>query len=221
MRILVACEESQNVTNELRKLGHEAYSCDIQMHSGSHDEWHICQDVLPLLNGFCKFKTVDGNYHEINSKWDMIIAFHPCTDLCVSGARHFAKKQADGRQQRSIDFFMKFVNADCDKIAIENPIGIMSTKYSKPDQIIQPWQFGDKYSKSTCLWLKNLPLLVPTKIVEKGEFIEWIDKNGKKKRQARWFYEALRNSKNAEERAKIRSKTFPGIANAMATQWTK
>ena len=221
MRILVACEESQNVTNELRKLGHEAYSCDIQMHSGSHDEWHICQDVLPLLNGFCKFKTVDDNYHEINSKWDMIIAFPPCTDLCVSGARHFAKKQADGRQQRSIDFFMKFVNADCDKIAIENPIGIMSTKYRKPDQIIQPWQFGDKYSKSTCLWLKNLPLLVPTKIVEKGEFIEFIDKNGKKKRQAKWFYEALRNSKNAEERAKIRSKTFPGIANAMATQWTK
>ena len=221
MRILVACEESQNVTNELRKLGHEAYSCDIQMHSGSHDEWHICQDVLPLLNGFCKFKTIDGDYHEINSKWDMIIAFPPCTDLCVSGARHFAKKQADGRQQRSIDFFMKFVNADCDKIAIENPIGIMSTKYRKPDQIIQPWQFGDKYSKSTCLWLKNLPLLVPTKIVEKGEFIEFIDKNGKKKRQAKWFYEALRNSKNAEERAKIRSKTFPGIANAMATQWTK
>ena len=221
MKILVACEESQNVTNELRKLGHEAYSCDIQMHSGSHDEWHICQDVLPLLNGFCKFKTIDGDYHEINSKWDMIIAFPPCTDLCVSGARHFAKKQADGRQQRSIDFFMKFVNADCDKIAIENPIGIMSTKYRKPDQIIQPWQFGDKYSKSTCLWLKNLPLLVPTKIVEKGEFIEWIDKNGKKKRQAKWFYEALRNSKNAEERAKIRSKTFPGIANAMATQWTK
>ena len=221
MRILVACEESQNVTNELRKLGHEAYSCDIQMHSGNHDEWHICQDVLPLLNGFCKFKTVDGNYHEINSKWDMIIAFPPCTDLCVSGARHFAKKQADGRQQRSIDFFMKFVNADCDRIAIENPIGIMSTKYRKPDQIIQPWQFGDKYSKSTCLCLKNLPLLVPTKIVEKGEFIEWIDKNGKKKRQAKWFYEALRNSKNAEERAKIRSKTFPGIANAMATQWTK
>ena len=221
MRILVACEESQNVTNELRKLGHEAYSCDIQMHSGSHDEWHICQDVLPLLNGFCKFKTVDGNCHEINSKWDMIIAFPPCTDLCVSGARHFAKKQADGRQQRSIDFFMKFVNADCDKIAIENPIGIMSTKYRKPDQIIQPWQFGDKYSKSTCLWLKNLPLLVPTKIVEKGEFIEFTDKNGKKKRQAKWYYEALKNSKNAEERAKIRSKTFPGIANAMATQWTK
>ena len=221
MRILVACEESQNVTNELRKLGHEAYSCDIQMHSGSHDEWHICQDVLPLLNGFCKFKTVDGDYHEINSKWDMIIAFPPCTDLCVSGARHFAKKQADGRQQRSIDFFMKFVNADCDRIAIENPIGIMSTKYRKPDQIIQPWQFGEKYSKSTCLWLKNLPLLVPTKIVEKGEFIEFIDKNGKKKRQAKWYYEALKNSKNAAERAKIRSKTFPGIANAMATQWTK
>ena len=221
MKVLVACEESQRVCTEFRKLGHEAYSCDIEPCSGGHPEWHIQDDVLPLLNGNCDFKTVNGDIHHLIGKWDMIIAFPPCTDLCVSGARHFAKKQADGRQQRSIDFFMKFVNADCDKIAIENPIGIMSTKYRKPDQIIQPWQFGDKYSKSTCLWLKNLPLLVPTKIVEKGEFIEWIDKNGKKKRQAKWFYEALRNSKNAEERAKIRSKTFPGIANAMATQWTK
>lgn len=221
MKVLVACEESQRVCTEFRKLGHEAYSCDIEPCSGGHPEWHIQDDVLPLLNGNCDFKTVNGDMHHLIGKWDMIIAFPPCTDLCVSGARHFAKKQADGRQQRSIDFFMKFVNADCDKIAIENPIGIMSTKYRKPDQIIQPWQFGDKYSKSTCLWLKNLPLLVPTKIVEKGEFIEFIDKNGKKKRQAKWYYEALKNSKNAAERAKIRSKTFPGIANAMATQWTK
>ena len=221
MNILVACEESQEVCKELRKRGHRAFSCDIQDCSGGHPEWHIKDDVTKLVNGNCKFKLQNGQTDEQKGKWDMIIAFPPCTDLCVSGARHFAKKQADGRQQRSIDFFMKFVNADCDRIAIENPIGIMSTKYRKPDQIIQPWQFGDKYSKSTCLWLKNLPLLVPTKIVEKGEFIEWIDKNGKKKRQAKWFYEALRNSKNAAERAKIRSKTFPGIANAMATQWTK
>ena len=221
MKILVACEESQAVTIELRKLGHEAYSCDIVEQSGGHDEWHIKEDVIPLLNGNCKFKTVDGIKHEINSKWDMIIAFPPCTDLCVSGARHFAKKRADGTQQKSIEFFMKFANADCERIAIENPIGIMSTHWRKPNQIIQPWQFGDKFSKSTCLWLKGLPNLEPTNIVEKGEFIEWVDKNGKKKRQAKWFYNALRVAKSPQERARIRSKTFPGIAKAMAEQWTR
>lgn len=219
MKILVACEESQVVTRELRGLGHEAYSCDIIQHSGEHDEWHIKQDVLPLLNGYCNFKTVDGTQHEINQKWDMIIAFPPCTDLCVSGARHFEKKRADGTQQKAIDFFMKFVNADCDKIAIENPIGIMSTEYRKPNQIIQPWQFGNKFTKSTCLWLKGLPNLEPTEIVDKGEFIEFISKKGVKKRQAKWYYEALKNSKTPQERAKIRSKTFPGIAKAMAEQW--
>ena len=186
-----------------------------------HDEWHIKEDVIPLLNGNCKFKTVDGIKHEINSKWDMIIAFPPCTDLCVSGARHFAKKRADGTQQKSIEFFMKFANADCERIAIENPIGIMSTHWRKPNQIIQPWQFGDKFSKSTCLWLKGLPNLEPTNIVEKGEFIEWVDKSGKKKRQAKWFYNALRVAKSPQERARIRSKTFPGIAKAMAEQWTR
>lgn len=221
MKILVACEESQAVTIELRKLGHEAYSCDIVEQSGGHDEWHIKEDVIPLLNGNCKFKTVDGIKHEINSKWDMIIAFPPCTDLCVSGARHFAKKRADGTQQKSIEFFMKFASADCERIAIENPIGIMSTHWRKPNQIIQPWQFGDKFSKSTCLWLKGLPNLEPTNIVEKGEFIEWVDKNGKKKRQAKWFYNALRVAKSPQERARIRSKTFPGIAKAMAEQWTR
>ena len=221
MKILVACEESQAVTIELRKLGHEAYSCDIVEQSGGHDEWHIKEDVIPLLNGNCKFKTVDGIKHEINSKWDMIIAFPPCTDLCVSGARHFAKKRADGTQQKSIEFFMKFANADCERIAIENPIGIMSTHWRKPNQIIQPWQFGDKFSKSTCLWLKGLPNLEPTNIVEKGEFIEWVDKSGKKKRQAKWFYNALRVAKSPQERARIRSKTFPGIAKAMAEQWTR
>ena len=221
MKILVACEESQTVTIELRKLGHEAYSCDIVEQSGGHDEWHIKEDVIPLLNGNCKFKTVDGIKHEINSKWDMIIAFPPCTDLCVSGARHFAKKRADGTQQKSIEFFMKFANADCERIAIENPIGIMSTHWRKPNQIIQPWQFGDKFSKSTCLWLKGLPNLEPTNIVEKGEFIEWVDKSGKKKRQAKWFYNALRVAKSPQERARIRSKTFPGIAKAMAEQWTR
>ena len=205
MKILVACEESQAVTKELRKLGHEAYSCDLLPCSGGHPEWHLQQDVIPLLK----------------EKWDMIIAFPPCTHLAVSGARHFEQKRKDGRQQQGIDFFMKFVNADCPRIAIENPIGIMSSIYRKPDQIIQPWMFGDKFTKSTCLWLKGLPKLEPTNIVEKGEFIEWTcKKTGKKKRQAKWFFEALKNAKTNGERSIIRSKTFPGIAKAMAEQWT-
>ena len=151
----------------------------------------------------------------------MIIAFPPCTDLAVSGARHFERKIADGSQQKSIDFFMEFVNADCDKIAIENPIGIMSKKYRKPDQIIQPWHFGDKAQKSTCLWLKELPKLEPTDIVEKGEFFEFTSKKGEKKRMPMWYYKALQEAKTPEQRRTLRSKTFKGIAVAMATQWTK
>ena len=203
MRILVACEESQVVCKAFRAKGHEAYSCDILPCSGGHPEWHIKGDVLPLLE----------------QEWDMIIAFPPCTHLCVSGARHFAKKIADGRQQQGIDFFMQFANAKCDKIMIENPIGIMSTKWRKPEQIIQPWQFGDKAQKSTCLWLKGLPKLVPTDIVEKGEFIEFISAKGQKKRQPKWYFDALKNSKTAQERSTLRSKTFQGIADAMAEQW--
>lgn len=149
MKVLVACEESQAVTIELRRLGHEAYSCDIQECSGGHPEWHLQQDVIPLLS----------------EKWDMIIAFPPCTDLAVSGARWFSQKRADGRQQRSIEFFMRFANADCPKVAIENPIGIMSSEWRKPGQIIQPWMFGHGETKATCLWLKGLPKLNPTNIV--------------------------------------------------------
>lgn len=204
MKILVACEESQAVTIELRNLGHEAYSCDLLPCSGGHPEWHLQQDVIPLLD----------------EKWDMIIAFPPCTHLAVSGARHFEKKRKDGRQQQGIDFFMKIANANCPRIAIENPIGIMSTLWRKPDQIIQPWMFGDKFTKSTCLWLKGLPKLKPTNIVEHGDFYEWTDKNGKKKREAKFFMDSLKNAKTKEERSIIRSKTFPGIAKAMATQWT-
>lgn len=184
MRILVACEESQAVTIELRRLGHEAYSCDIQECSGGHPEWHLQQDVTPLLY----------------EKWDMIIAFPPCTDLAVSGARWFPQKRADGRQKRSIEFFMQFANADCPKIAIENPIGIMSSEYRKPDQIIQPWMFGHGETKATCLWLKGLPPLTPTNIVVGREQRVWRMAPG-------------------PERAKLRSKTFPGIARAMAEQW--
>lgn len=201
MRILVACEESQAVTVELRKLGHEAYSCDIQECSGGHPEWHLRQDVLPLLD----------------KPWDMIIAFPPCTDLAVSGARWFAKKRADGRQQRSIEFFMQFANAKCERVAIENPIGIMSGIYRKPDQIIQPYMFGDNARKATCLWLKGLPKLTPTEVVDCGEIrpggysigahADGRDANGK------WL------RFNDPEIAKLRSKTFPGIARAMAMQW--
>jgi len=184
VKILVACEESQAVTIELRRLGHEAYSCDIIPCSGGHPEWHIQQDVIPLLT----------------QKWDMILAFPPCTHLAVSGAKWFAAKRADGRQQNAIDFFMQFANSDCPRIAIENPVGIMSTVWRKPDQIIQPWQFGHGETKKTCLWLKGLPLLIPTEIVEGREQRIW-------------------KMPPSEDRAKNRAKTFPGIARAMAEQW--
>ena len=204
MRILVACEESQAVTKELRKLGHEAFSCDLLPCSGGCPEWHYQQDVFEV----------------IDQGWDMMIAFPPCTDLAVSGARHFERKIKDGSQQRSIDFFMSLANAPIDKIALENPIGIMSTKWRKPDQIIQPWQFGDKAQKSTCLWLKGLPLLESTNIVEKGEFFYFVSKKGEKKRMPMWYYKALQEAKTPGQRRTLRSKTFKGIAKAMSTQWT-
>lgn len=206
------------MTIELRRLGHEAYSCDIQDCSGGHPEWHIKGDALALINGNCRFMTMDGEWHEIVGLWDMLIAFPPCTHLAVSGARHFAKKQADGRQQEAIDFFMRFVNADCQKIAVENPIGIMSSKYRKPNQIIQPYMFGDHARKSTCLWTKGLPPLVATDIVDHGE----IHRGGFSKGASA---DCARDEKgkilawNDPRTAKIRSKTFPGIARAMAEQW--
>jgi site-specific DNA-cytosine methylase len=184
MKILVACEESQAVTIEFRKLGHEAYSCDIEPCSGGHPEWHLQQDVTELLK----------------EKWDMIIAFPPCTHLAVSGAAWFEQKRKDGRQQQGVDFFMLFANCECEKVAIENPVGIMSRIWRKPDQIIQPWQHG-------------LPNIEPTNIVGKGEFI--THKSGKTK--PKWFADAY--SLPPAERAKARSKTFPGIAKAMASQW--
>ena len=206
MKILVACEESQAVTIELRRLGHEAYSCDIQECSGGHPEWHIKGDVLPLLNGDCEFNTMDGERHAISGRWDMLIAFPPCTDLAVSGARHFAKKRADGRQQEAVDFFMKFANAHCDRIAIENPVGIMSTHFRKPDQIIQPWQFGHPETKKTCLWLKNLPPLEETENV----YAYMMTLPEKDRSRIHWM---------GSGHAKERSKTYPGIARAIAEQW--
>ena len=236
MRILIACEESQRVCTEFRKKGHEAYSCDIIDQSGGHPEWHIKQDVIPLLNGDCEFTTTDRKKHVIPGQWDMIIAFPPCTHLAVSGAPHFEKKRADGRQRDGIELCCQFLNVGCEKVVIENPIGIISGDYipkhfpelaekyglpKKQTQIIQPWMFGDNFSKSTCLWIKGLNPLVPI-VTEQPEleWKEWVDKKtGKKKRQAKWFFEALVKAKTPEERSQIRSKTFPGIAKAMAEQW--
>lgn len=199
MRVLVACEESQIVTNEFRKLGHEAFSCDIIPTSGSHPEWHLQQDVIPLLN----------------EKWDMIIAFPPCTHIAVSGAAWFEQKRKDSRQQQGIDFFMLFVNLECEKVCIENPVGIMSTQWRKPDQIIQPWMFGDPYEKKTCLWLKGLPRLKISNAVTPKPRKKF--KGGKT--MPEWYADAWKMP--PKERAKLRSKTFPGIAKAMAEQWGK
>ena len=204
-RILVACEESQAVTKAFRNLGYDAFSCDLLPCSGGHPEWHYKEDMFEVIKREPKF--------------DLMIAFPPCTDLAVSGAMHFERKIADGSQAKSIQFFMDVINADVERIAVENPIGIMSKLYRKPNQIIQPYQFGDKAQKSTCLWLKNLPNLQPTNIVDKGEFFEWTDKKtGKVKKQPLWYYEALLKSKTPEERRTLRSKTFQGIADAMANQ---
>ena len=204
MKVLVACEESQAVCKEFRKLGHESYSCDIVPCSGGHPEWHLQQDVLPLLK----------------EKWDMIIAFPPCTYLTVTGNRWFnidryGEKAIQRHKDRkeAIDFFMAFANSDCERIAIENPVGIMSSEWRKPNQIINPWQFGDAFEKKTCLWLKGLPELTPTNIVE----IPPRKKFDSGKSMPSWYAEAWHLPK--EERAKLRSKTFPGIAQAMAEQW--
>lgn len=204
-RILVACEESQAVTKAFRKLGFEAFSCDLLPASGGNNDWHFQEDMFEVIKR--------------EKKFDLMIAFPPCTDLAVSGARHFERKIADGSQKKSIEFFMNVINTDIEFIAVENPIGIMSGKYRKPDQIVQPWQFGDKAQKSTCLWLKGLPKLVPTDIVEKGEFFEFISKKGEKKRMPMWYYQALQDAKTPEQRRTLRSKTFQGIADAMAKQW--
>jgi site-specific DNA-cytosine methylase len=210
---LVACEESQAVCIEFRRLGIEAYSCDILPCSGGHSEWHIQQDVTELLK----------------QKWDMIIAFPPCTYLSSAqmgwyNIEKYGEKaiQRYKDQDEAIEFFMMFVNADCEKIAIENPVGIMSSKYRKPDQIIQPWQFGDEAQKATCLWLKGLPKLQPTDIVGKGEKVMNKRKDGRVEYRAAWFLNSCETWKmSADERRTKRSKTFKGIAKAMATQWTE
>lgn len=165
LNVLVACEESQTVCKAFRDLGHSAWSCDLLNCSGNHPEWHILGDARDIINGNCTFTTGDGKKHTHFGEWDLVIAHPPCTDLAVSGARWFPEKQKDYRQQKSCVFFMEMALARCEHVAVENPVGIMSTCWRKPDQIIQPWQFGDAYEKTTCLWLRNLPALTATEIV--------------------------------------------------------
>lgn len=227
MKILVACEESQRVCSAFRARGHESYSCDIIECSGGHPEWHIQQDVLPLLNGNCEFTTVDGTPHKIEGRWDMIIAFPPCTHLAVSGAPSFAKKREDGRQREGLEFFCKFFDADCDKVVIENPVNILSGDYClkwfpniaekyelprKPSQYIQPYEYGEPTRKKTGLWIKGLPNLKPTNIVE-PELITYKTKDGATRTDTLWHHYTGKGN------GKERSKTFIGIAEAMAEQW--
>ena len=184
LKILIACEYSGAVRDRFIALGHDAISCDILPTESPGP--HYAGDVRDILW----------------NDWDMVVAFPPCTHLCVSGARHFAAKRADGRQQEGIDFFMLFANCSAPMVAIENPIGIMSNLWRKPDQVIQPWQFGHGETKATCLWLKNLPLLMPTKVVDGRE-------------------QRIHMMPPSPTRWKERSKTFSGIASAMANQWSE
>lgn len=226
MNILVACEESQAVCKAFREKGHNAFSCDIIDCSGGHPEWHIKQDVLPLLNGNCSFYTEDMHKHYIKGKWDMILSFPPCTYLTNTGNRWFdvikygtkAQKRWEDRC-KAICFFLAFAYADCDRIIIENPIGCMSTYFRKPEQIIHPYYFAKKENdencerKATCLWLKGVPPL-NYEIKYQPRIIEY--KNGKGT-DSPWHVKTM--SLPPTERAKERSKTYPGIAQAFAEAW--
>lgn len=226
MKVLVACEESQTVCKAFRKRGHEAYSCDIIDCSGGHPEWHIKQDVLPLLNGNCEFMSEDGKAHPIKGKWDLIIAHPPCTYLTVTGNRWFnVERYGEKAKQRCIqreeaaEFFMKIWNADCEMVVVENPIGYMSTYFRKPDQIIHPYYFAEVENdencerKATCLWIRGVRPL-EYEIKYKPRIIKY--KNGKGT-DSPWHINTMGLPK--DERSRLRSKTFPGIAKAMADQW--
>lgn len=230
MKILVACEESQAVTIELRKLGHEAYSCDIEPCSGGHPEWHIQQDVLSVMNGhmsycgydvykapFPIFRTQDWEYHDLPRRWDMILAFPPCTYMTNAGAVRMRVKGeiVQERFQKAMEakeFFLKFYNADCPKIAIENPTPMKIVGLPPYSQVIQPYMFGHPYSKRTCLWLKGLPPLMAADIV--ADYEPYINGGC---RDAHGNYQKFQGRKERDQ--KTRSKTFPGVARAMAEQW--
>lgn len=218
MKVLVACEESQAVTKELRRLGHEAYSCDIEPCSGGHPEWHICADVLPLINGDCAFVDSGGGQHHIRGQWDMLIAFPPCTYMTNASAVRMRvngeiQPERYAKAMEAKAFFMRFYNADCPRICIENPTPMKIVGLPPYTQAIQPWQFGHPYTKRTCLWLKELSPLIPTNIITEG-ITPYVNGGCKD------AYGNYRRFQGRRERdPKIRSKTFPGIARAMAEQW--
>lgn len=217
MRVLVACEESQRVTIAFRERGHEAYSCDIIECSGDHPEWHIMQDVLPLLNGNCKFTTCDEREHKIEGKWDLIIAHPPCTYMSKAGARWMYPKAGVVDAERldlaiqAREFFYRFMEADCDKICVENPVPLKVVGLPNPTQKIQPYQFGHPFSKCTCLWLKGLPKLIPTDVLCTYEPFLPSNTGG--------FARGAGGSRGVAHNAKEASKTFMGVARAMASQW--
>ena len=234
LNVLVACEESQAVCKEFRRLGHHAYSCDLLECSGGHPEWHFNCDVMKVIaekGGVLQ----NGEEAHIEGEWDLMVAHPPCTYLAVSGAQWYYHPEDKGLpiekrrphpkfpnraqdREEGAAFFMALANAPIEHIAIENPVGIMSSRWRKADQAVQPWMFGDEASKNTCLWLKNLPLLTPTKIVGKGERVV-MKSSGKS--LPKWYSDALVKAKTAEERRTLRSKTFPGFAKALAEQWSE
>jgi site-specific DNA-cytosine methylase len=218
MRVLIACEESQATTKEFRKLGHEAFSCDLLPCSGGHPEWHFQCDIFEV----------------IDQVWDLMIGHPPCTFLAGSGVQWLSNpedkdlpfderrphpKYPNRRQDMldSVEFVKRLYNSNIKYVAIENPVGLLSSIWRKPDQIVQPYMFGDEATKTTCLWLKNLPELEPTNIVGKGE--RTVFNSGKS--HPKWYADALKNAKTKQERQTLRSKTFLGMAEAMATQWSK
>lgn len=211
LNVLIACEFSGAIRNEFRKLGHNAFSCDI-VPSEDNSPYHYQCDVRNVIPAY---------------EWDLMIAHPPCTYLTLAGNRWFKPEYKDKYPTReqdraeAVEFFLSLINANIPHIAIENPIGIMSSVYRKPDQIIQPWQFGDPFQKSTCLWLKDLPKLEHTNVVSKGEFIEWeCKKTGRIKRQPKWYADAFQKTSDPVQRQKIRNTTFPGIAKAIAEQYS-
>ena len=219
LKLLVCCEESQTVCQAFRDVGWEAYSCDIDECSGGHPEWHIQQDVLPLINGNCSFKTVDGVEHTIDGEWDLLICHPPCTYMSKAGARWMYPTAGNIDPERyklameAKEFFMKFINANCKHIAVENPRPLKVVGLPKPTQVIQPYEYGHPYSKATLLWLKGLPNLIPTDVQK--HYTPYLPSN------TGAFSRGGGGSRGVAHDAKTASKTFPGIAKAMAEQWTK
>lgn len=232
MNVLIACEESQTVCKAFRNLGIEAYSCDILPSSGGYPEWHFNCDVFEIIDNKGGILE-NGNKHFIDGEWDLMIAHPPCTYLAVSGARWFYHPEDKGlpidkrrphprfpdrvkHRDAALEFFIKLCEAPIERIAVENPVGVVNTKYRKPDQTVQPWMFGDEASKKTCLWLKNLPNLEPTNIVGEGERV--VLSSGRT--LPKWYSDSFHTSIPTELRRTLRSKTFQGFADAMALQWS-